>query len=943
MKDLGATNLNFAEEQWRSYRKDPASVSQEWRDYFAAMEEKDHYYEGATPTLVLGHEQLFAGEGPGGSRCAGCGRVNALSVLQHKVGELIRNYRVRGHLAADLDPLGHKRATPPELDYRYYGFVKEDLDLEFSAGPLAPEGSITLKEILRRLQDTYCSKVGVQYMHIDKPEKRKWLQDRMESSQNHIQLSIDRQKRILTSLTDAVIFEQFLQRKFVGAKSFSLEGAESLIPLLDMAIEKAGDNGVRDVVLGMPHRGRLNVLCNIMGKHPMQVFNEFKDEDATALIGRGDVKYHLGYESVWKTRKGHEVALDLVFNPSHLEFVSPVAQGRLRAKLDNHGTGTKKEALLVLMHGDASFIGEGIVQETLNLSQLEGYKIGGTLHVVVNNQIGFTTTEEDGRSSTYASDVARMLPIPVFHVNGENPEAVAQAVNLALDFQNQFSSDVVIDMYCYRRRGHNEGDEPKFTQPLMYKRIAGLPTVRESYLSHLVRLGGVSSEEAEQIKTHRNEFLEQELEHTGDQQPPAEPSGRPSFWTGFTPPNALAFAQVDTTLKTERQEWLMERLTSVPNNFEPHRKISKLLATRRQMGQGKRPLDWGAAEALALASLTDEGCRIRLSGQDSQRGTFSHRHAVLHSIENGDSYMPMGNLNSGQAPVEIINSPLSEGSVLGFEYGYSTAAPDSLVIWEAQFGDFANAAQVYIDQFIASGEQKWDVKSGLVLLLPHGLEGTGPEHASARLERYLSLAANDNYQVVLPSTPAQIFHLLRRQSMAPWQKPLVILSPKSMLRHPAAVSSREELSTGGFSTVIDDSLVSVEDATRILLCCGKVYYDLLKRRDSIEDSKVSILRIEQLYPFDRDKIQAILLRKNAQASLHWVQEEPINMGAWPYLKLEHEDWFLEFGPLNIHARKASASPATGSAASHRLEQGHLVNSAFRKIVTKRTKGDSIVI
>ena len=746
----------------------------------------------------------------------------------------------------------------------------------------------------------------------------------MEASGNRISLSRDRQVRILERLTDAVIFEEFLQKKFIGAKSFSLEGAESLIPLLDMAIEEAGDRGIKEMVFGMPHRGRLNVLANIMGKSPRRIFGEFRDRDAERFIGRGDVKYHMGFTGEWETSSGARVDLELMFNPSHLEFVSPVAQGAVKAGLDErHGERTDT-GLLVLMHGDAAFAGEGIVQETFNLSGIDGYSVGGALHIVVNNQIGFTTLSSEGRTSTYASDIAKMLQVPIFHVNGENPEAVAQALQLALDFRMRFKRDAVIDMYCYRRRGHNESDEPTFTQPLMYERIRKMPNVLESYTAHLLGLGELRREDAEVIKRERLKLLER---HFDDLSEPTELPG-PAADTGAVPRPDIGPDELPTGVDEETLGALLRGISDVPQGFNAHKKITKLLAERLRMAEGERPLDWGAAEALAFATLALEGRRVRLSGQDSQRGTFSHRHAVLHDFVNGSNIMPLATLRPDQARVEIINSPLSEGSVLGFEYGYSIASPDALVMWEAQFGDFANAAQVYIDQFIAGGEVKWQVPSSLVLLLPHGLEGTGPEHASARLERFLSMAALDNYRVVSPTTPAQIFHLLRRQALSQVKKPLVVMSPKSMLRHREAVSPLADLAAGSFRHIIEDDRPAGTPTTRVILCNGKIYYDLIARRRELGRDDTAIIRIEQLYPLKGEQLDAALAPYPAGIPVVWTQEEPLNMGAAGFIQLHYARAVERRHPFFRTGRPESASPATGSAASHRLEQERVLERAF---------------
>ena len=761
-------------------------------------------------------------------------RLRDSGTRQDRVDQLIRAYRVRGHLLAQLDPLGLPSDVYPELNPAFYGFGQADLDMIFSSTTIPGTTVMTLRDIIAHLKKTYCRSIGVQYMHIDDLKVKMWLQDRMESTQNSIDLSREEQLSILTKLTDAEVFEQFIHKKFVGAKRFSLEGAESLIPLLDLAIEKAGEHGLDEVVIGMAHRGRLNVLANIMGKSPRQIFHEFDDKTPDQMMGRGDVKYHLGYSSDRLTKSGHKVHLSLTFNPSHLEFVSPVVLGRVRAKQDRFGDTARAKGMGIIIHGDAAVAGQGVVQETFNLSELRGYSTGGTLHIIVNNQIGFTTDPHDGRSTQYATDIAKMLQIPILHVNGEHPEAVAQAIQLAMSFREEFSKDVVIDMYCYRRYGHNEGDEPAFTQPILYKTIRKRKSVREGYLDNLFTPGGITKDEAEQIHVERRARLEEELgaARSKDYKRMEISSGQ-GWWRSFRGGKDADVADVETGVPKPRLLELMQRLTSIPESFNAHPKIAKLIEQRAKMGRGELPLDWGAAESLAFATLVAEGNRIRLAGQDAERGTFSHRHAVLHDVDNGKTHVPLKHLTPDQGIFEVFNSPLSEVAVLAFEYGFSLDYPDALCLWEAQFGDFANVAQVIVDQFITSGEEKWQRMSGVVMLLPHGFEGQGPEHSSARLERYLTAVAEDNVQVVNATTPAQIFHLLRRQVVRPLRKPLVVMSPKSLLRHPLATSTIDELATGRFKRVLDetDDRAKQSKARRIILTSGKVYYDLVKARE----------------------------------------------------------------------------------------------------------------
>jgi 2-oxoglutarate dehydrogenase E1 component len=919
-------NLAFAEGVYLDYLKDPLSVPAEWRAYFEQLSnsERDSARARVGPSFRppgIFNPSTVSGNGGFGAREA------EVAAMQNRVDELIRNYRVRGHMIAAIDPLEMPRPRIPELEPEFYAFGEAETSRSFSCDTLC-DGAISLREILERLRNTYCRSIGVQFMHIDELSVRQWLQERMERTQNRLELSREEKIRIFTRLTDAVIFEEFLRKKYLGAKTFSLEGGESLIPLLDLAIDKAAEQEVQEIVIAMAHRGRLNVLANIIGKSPQEIFWEFEDTSPELYTGRGDVKYHLGYSNDWMTASGRKVHLSLCFNPSHLEFVSPVALGRMRAKQDRVGDAERKRGLVLLIHGDASFAAEGIAQETLNLSQLKGYSVGGALHVIVNNQIGFTTSPAEARSSTYATDVAKMLQIPIFHVNGEDPEAVAQVVRLALDFRYQFKRDVVIDMYCYRRLGHNEGDEPSFTQPMLYHAIEKRKSVRDSYLDRLLELGGLTNDEAEKIAADRFKKLEEDLSKARrpGYVPPTD--ALRGVWSGYRGGPEPAGADIDSGIAKERLSALLDAQTRLPEDFHPHPKIVRGIRIRREMSQGKRPLDWSAAESLAFASLACDGYRVRLSGQDSARGTFSQRHAVLYDYEDGHSYVPLQHVASEQAPLEIYNSPLSEVGVLGFEYGYSLDCPDGLVLWEAQFGDFVNAAQVIIDQFIAGAEDKWHRLSSIVLLLPHGFEGMGAEHSSARLERFLQLAAEDNIQIVYPSTPAQYFHCLRRQMLSRWRKPLVVLTPKSLLRHPKTVSTLEECAEGRFRRIILDPLVDRDQRVeKILLCSGKIYYEIEEERTRLGQKNIAIVRLEQLYPLPEPEFKNALALYPDAKDVCWVQEEPENMGAWHYLYAKFCNRI--FGrPFSGIFRPASASPATGSNASHKREQKELLHKAL---------------
>jgi 2-oxoglutarate dehydrogenase E1 component len=917
---LGVHNLELLEELYASYLSDPHSVSADWREYFSG------WGQPADAAALRGPR--FS---PPGLFSAVSGNGHAVAeatVLQDRVDQLIRAYRVWGHMAALLDPLGRPRPVPPELDPAYYGLRTADLKRSFSCATISGPSVLPLQTIIARLQETYCRSIGVQFMHITDNAVKTWLQERMEGSGNRLALAPLQQLRILTKLTDAVIFEEFIQKKYLGAKRFSLEGGESLIPLLQLALDKAGVQGVHGVVIGMAHRGRLSVLANIIGKSAWEIFREFEDAHPEEVLGRGDVKYHMGYSTRWKS-SGGSFALSLCFNPSHLEYVNTVALGRVRANQDRRLDRQHLRGMGILIHGDAAFAGEGIVQETLNLSQLEGYKTGGTLHIIVNNQLGFTTEPVDSRSCDYATDVARMLQIPIFHVNSEDPEALAQTVELALDFRRKFQRDVVIDMYCYRRFGHNEADEPSFTQPLMYKVIKQRSCVRDSYLDHLLKLGSITKERADEISRRRRQHLEAELEQARTAEMRLEQAKCGEIWSVFLGGPESGAEVVETGFPQERLSELLVKLTEVPEDFKPHPKIERWLGERRRIAAGELPVDWSAAEALAFASLAVSRTRVRLTGQDAQRGTFSHRHSVLHDVNTGAEWKPLQRLMPKQGPVEIFNSPLSEAGVLGYEYGYSLDYPDGLVIWEAQFGDFANAAQVIIDQFVASAEDKWRYLSGLVLLLPHGFEGAGAEHSSARLERFLVLAADDNMQIANVTTPAQYFHLLRRQALRRWRKPLVVMTPKSLLRHPQVVSSLDELAGGSFERILPDSGYADEaSVSRVLLCSGKIYYELAQRRAELGRRDVAILRLEQIYPLDQARLQQLLAGYPAGVPVVWVQEEPENMGAWHWLYCLCGAQLPGGHLLCGVSRAAAASPATGSHALHLLEQEQVISAAF---------------
>ncbi len=863
--------------------------------------------------------------------------------------QMINAYRVRGHLLADLDPLEYKVHHHPELNPQYYGLTIWDLDREFVCGGLCGRMTARLRDILDTLRETYCGKIGPEYMHMKETDQKKWLQDRMEPSRNQQSLDLDTKRRILMKVNDAEAFERFLHTKYVGHKRFSLEGAESLIPMLDYLLNEAAEDGVVEAVIGMAHRGRLNVLANTLGKSYEQIFREFEgDVDPSSTQGSGDVKYHLGAEGEHTAPAGVTVQLTLASNPSHLEAVDPIVEGMTRAKQTLVNDRKHLFVLPVLLHGDAAFAGQGVVAETLNLSQLKGYRTGGTIHIVINNQIGFTTGPESARSSTYATDVAKAVMAPIFHVNGDDPEACVRAIKLAYAFRQQFQKDVVIDMLCYRRHGHNEGDEPSLTQPKMYKLIKEHRSVRKIYTETLLRKGDIDPKEAEQWLESFQTRLQDAFDRTKEAEAPhatRDPLFTDEELTGFQKEPSP-----DTSITPEQLAAIGNALTSTPDEFTPHPKVKPVLAKRRAMADGKEPADWAFGELAAFGSLLLDGFRVRLSGQDSGRGTFSHRHAVLFDYVTGEGYVPLNALaHESQTPVadpvvvenaltEDLNEPhaearfavydslLSEYGVLGFEYGYSVADPGCLVMWEAQFGDFMNGAQIIIDQFVSSAEEKWGQHSGLVMLLPHGHEGQGPEHSSARLERFLTLCAEGNMQVIYPTTPAQYFHALRRQMKNNPRKPLIVMTPKSLLRLPMAVSAIDELTRGRFEPVLVDRSIGA-DAARVVLTSGKVYYDLLTARQKM-NANVPIVRLEQFYPFPQPMILEALRQYGSAKEIVWVQEEPRNMGAWPFLHERLAGLLGSGQSLRYAGRPVAAAPATGSHHRHEEQQQALVQAAL---------------
>ncbi len=847
---------------------------------------------------------------------------------QARVLQLINYYRVRGHLIADLDPLGARCPYHPELDPANFKFTIWDLDRHFITGGLGGLKTAPLRDILDILQKTYCEKIGVEYMHIQNPDEKLWLQSRMEPVRNKPEFDERIKKNILNKLIQAESFEHFIHKKFIGHKRFSLEGSETLIPVLDNLLNDAADNGILEIVLGMAHRGRLNVLANIIGKPFDSILSEFEDiQDPNSIEGSGDVKYHLGATGIYKTLNGKTINVSLGSNPSHLEWVNPVIEGIVRAKQTRMNDSKDHcKVMAVLIHGDAAFAGQGVVAETLNLSLLSGYRTGGTIHIIINNQIGFTTTPEDARSSVYATDVAKMIQAPIFHVNGDDPEASLWVTKLALEYRQKFKKDIVIDLFGYRKHGHNEGDEPGFTQPLLYEKIKSHPSVRSIYESFLNKHNVVSSDEVKRMEDIYTEKLNKSLARIKQKSTRFE----------YDVPLAVSQEKInsveplsDTSISEERLVEIINAITKVPENFNIHTKLSKFLEKRKGLIDNSEYADWALAEAIAFGSLLIEGTPVRLSGQDSVRGTFSQRHLALMDMKLAEEYLPLNHIKAKQAKIEALDSFLSEAAVLGFEYGYSTADPLALVIWEAQFGDFANGAQVIIDNFISSSYEKWKLPNSVVMLLPHGYEGQGPEHSSARLERFLILCAQNNMQVCYPSTPAQYFHLLRRQIRTVQRKPLIIMTPKSLLRLPEAKSPKEDFISGRFLEVLDDNTAEQNSKIdKLVLTSGKIFYELDKFRKSGNISNTAIVRVEQFYPYPSNLIEEILNKYKQAKEIYWVQEEPKNMGAWSFVSQRLFEQISNGKKLKYIGRPESASPAVGSAKISNQQQAAIINEVF---------------
>jgi 2-oxoglutarate dehydrogenase E1 component len=928
---LSGANATYVEALYEQYLQNPDGIDPVWRAYFDAM--------GPAAAPERAHSAVIAGVAARTQAAAGAGAPvkSDGGEKQAAVSRLMQIYSNRGHLIAHIDPLGLlQRPRPRVLDLDYAGLSEADLDTEFftaSRNDWIPRRA-TLREIMARLEHVYCGHIGAEFAHVSNSDERLWLQDEFQLGRMQHRFSVEERRNLLGQLTAAEGLERYLHTKYVGQKRFSLEGADALIPSLNELIQLGGQSGIEECVLGMAHRGRLNVLVNVLGKSPGQLFSEFEGKyDDNHAQGSGDVKYHKGFSADVRTPGGN-VHVALAFNPSHLEIVNPVVEGSVRARQERRDDAQGERVAPVLMHGDAAFAGQGVVMETLELSQARGYRTGGTIHIIINNQIGFTTSDpRDARSTTYCSDVAKIVEAPIFHVNADDPEDVLFVTRLALRYRQRFHKDVVIDLVCYRRLGHNESDEPAATQPIMYRLIRQHPTVRKLYADRLIADGAISADEAEQLVAHYRQALD---------------SGRlelhPALglignkytidWTRYG--KADWSERIATGVEPERLAALGRRLVGYPDELMLHPRVAQVISNRAKMAAGELPLDWGMAESLAYASLLDEGVAVRISGQDSGRGTFFHRHAVLHDQNTGRRFIPLQHVRDGQPRFTVIDSILSEEAVVGFEYGYATTSPDCLVIWEAQFGDFVNGAQVVIDQFISSGEAKWGRLCGLTLFLPHGYEGQGPEHSSARLERFLQLCAEENMQVVVPSTPAQMFHLLRRQVLQPFRRPLIVFTPKSLLRHELSVSSLAELSNSSFANVIGeiDDIVPAQ-VERVVFCSGKVYFDLLKARRSAALRNVALVRIEQLYPFPVEQYQAALNRYANATDLVWCQEEPQNQGAWYQIRHRLQDLA---GPRTVYyaGRAAAAAPATGQSKTHELEQRRLVDTALNAVSIEQT-------
>ncbi|NMH63615.1 2-oxoglutarate dehydrogenase E1 component [Shewanella salipaludis] len=928
---LSGANSTYVEEMYEAYQEDPQSVSDDWRTVFdnlppvngASVDAPE-----AAHSKVRDYFRSLALEG----RHKSSARVSdpELDAKQVKVLQLINAHRFRGHQGANLDPLElWKREAVSELDPAFHGLTAEDMQREFNTGSFAHGGeTMKLADLVKALKSTYCGSIGAEYMHITDTEEKRWIQQRLEPSLGKANYDKAVKTRILAGLNAAEGMEKYLGAKFPGAKRFSLEGGDALVPMLREIIYRAGSAGTKEIVVGMAHRGRLNVLVNVLGKRPGELFDEFAGKHQESH-GSGDVKYHQGFSSDFETPGGN-VHLALAFNPSHLEIVNPVVMGSVRARLDRRGCESGLQVMPITIHGDSAITGQGIVQETFNMSQTRGFKVGGSIRIVVNNQVGFTTSsQQDVRSTEYCTDIAKMVQAPIFHVNADDPEAVALVSQLAVDYRNEFKRDVVIDLVCYRRHGHNEADEPSATQPLMYAKIKKHPTPRKIYADKLIADKVIGADEVTSMVNGYRDALDHGDCVVREWRPMTLHS------VDWTPYIGREWDETyPAQMSLDRIKNLANKISYVPENHKLQSRVAKIYNDRIAMAKGEKPLDWGFAETLAYASILEDNKRVRITGQDSGRGTFFHRHAVLHNQNDATTYLPLRNVAEEQGPIDITDSVLSEASVLAFEYGYATAEPGGLTIWEAQFGDFVNCAQVVIDQFLSSGEQKWGRLCGLTMLLPHGYEGQGPEHSSARLERFLQLCANHNMQVCVPSTPAQVYHMLRRQVVRPMRRPLVVMSPKSLLRHPLAVSSLEELAEGSFQNIIGEiDTLDAKQVDRVVFCSGKVYFELLEKRRKENITNVALIRVEQLYPFPHDEMTAALADYQHVKDFVWCQEEPQNQGAW-YCSQHHFWATIPAGAqLTYAGREASAAPACGYPDLHVRQQESLVNSALKLEIT----------
>lgn len=914
---LSGDQANFLEELYQKYIQSAGSVPAEWAEFFKKLDGGIPLAgNGGVAVSVTKARSRITDEGPG---------VDPSLLKEMGVQNLLNVYRSRGVVAADLDPLGINKPDKSMIEERLANLSQEDLNGEFDT-EVSGLGVARLRDVVAWFDKTYCSTVGSEVYYLLNPLERNWLQYKMEVTANNAPIEKTERLHIFEKLYQAEYFEQFLGKKFVGKKRFSLEGGETLIPMLDALVEQAGRYEMNGLVIGMAHRGRLNVLENIMDKPASLIFAEFQEKADVETYDNADVKYHLGYSNERVTASGKRVHLTLMFNPSHLEAVNPVCLGSVRARQTINQDWAREKYMGILIHGDAAFMGQGVVPETMNLMSLPGYHTGGTVHLVINNQIGFTTLPSESRSTPYCTDLAKAFQVPIWHVNGDDPEAAHRIMLLAMEYRQRYKKDVVIDLVCYRKYGHNETDEPTFTQPMMYEIIRKKPSVVQIYEKKLLETG-ISQTEIESIKKRVQDSLENSFKETQEKDVKISVDSMRGTWSGFS---RIDDTEPETMVSESRIANLVRVLTTYPGTFKPHKKIQALLDSRKKMGEGQ-PLDWGMAEALALASIAEDKVHIRFTGQDAERGTFSHRHAVIVHAETGEKYTPINNISPDQGKLIIANSPLSEYAVMGFEYGFSLTAPNSLVVWEAQFGDFANGAQIIIDQFLSSSEVKWNRMSGLVLLLPHGYEGQGPEHSSARLERFLQLCARTNMIVCNCTTPAQFFHLLRRQVLRKQRKPLVVMTPKSLLRHPDAISEIKELTQGSFREIIADEFAKPAKVNRVLVCSGKIYYDLHKARQEQKVESVAIIRLEQLYPFEYKTMEKLLLSYKNIKEIFWVQEEPKNMGAWFYVKDRFDERMADGKYANMIkpiARKTSPSPAAGLSKVHEREQKELINRAL---------------